>query len=256
MAILRSTVEQCLFDGYIATSGARLREEDATKTDEMVGLLNEIALVVSRMSKKNKVVLVDAAAGKGYVGILTAKLILEPLRREAKIVFIERNERLLNETRVASQRLNIQCDLDFISSDVNNIHIWPLTPSIVVALHACGSATDVIIGSAIEVKARAMMIVPCCVGATTKGTALANDVASALAFPSCAPIQRKLIHAVVDAERVLNCESAGYQTQALEFVPAHVTPWNTLLRCQRVLEPVRQARAQKSLAALRQFKVS
>jgi hypothetical protein len=44
-------------------------------------MLAEIERAVRRFARRSRLVLIDAAAGKSYVGLLAAKLLLEPMGR-------------------------------------------------------------------------------------------------------------------------------------------------------------------------------
>jgi short-subunit dehydrogenase involved in D-alanine esterification of teichoic acids len=55
---------------------------------------------------------------------------------------------------------------------------------------------------------------------------------------------------MVDAERTLRLEAAGYETEVVELVPPTVTPHNLVWRARRVGEPGRMARAAEALARL------
>src|SRR5512137_2801096 len=82
-------VEQWLDRLYIATEGAGLRREDRRKALEVAAMLEEIERAVNRFSRQSTLVLVDAAAGKSYVGLLAAKLVLEAGKRRASVITIE-----------------------------------------------------------------------------------------------------------------------------------------------------------------------
>jgi hypothetical protein len=71
-----------------------------------------------------------------------------------------------------------------------------------------------VLEAAVAKQAQHLLVVPCCVGKGTRGSALAKSVAHALKLPSSAPIQRRLVHAVVDGERLLRLEGQGYHARA------------------------------------------
>jgi hypothetical protein len=119
-----------------------------------------------------------------------------------------------------------------------------------MALHACGSAADVIIDRAIACKARTLLLVPCCTSDAVTASNLAYARAEALRIPRHAPVRRRFIQAIVDAERTWRLEAAGYETEVVEFVAPTVTPHNLLWRARLVREPQRMAAARNSLANL------
>ncbi len=243
-------VEQWLNVAYIAAEGAGLREADRRKAREVAALLDEVARAVDRRARHAPLVLVDAAAGKSYVGLLAAKLVLEPSAVPASVVTIERDARRVERSRLAAARLATPVSVECREADVGDESAWPDCPSIVTALHACGAAADAVIERAIESRARALLLVPCCTSRAVAAAARAEERAAALGIPRHAPVRRRFIQAMVDAERTWRLEAAGYETEVVEFVAATVTPHNLLWRSRRVGEPVRMAAAARALAHL------
>jgi hypothetical protein len=238
-------VERWLDLLYIAADGAGLRKEDYRKAEEVSAMLDEIERAVGRFSRRSPLVLVDAAAGKSYVGLLAAKLVLEPAQVPATVVTIERDAARVALGRRAVERLQTSIPIDCRAADVTDTAAWPATPSIVVALHACGAAADAIIGQAVAVRARELLLVPCCTSRAVDAALRAEATAVSLGIPRHAPVRRRFIQAMVDAERTWRLEAEGYETEVVEFVGATVTPHNLLWRSRRVCEPTRMAGARR-----------
>lgn len=231
---------------FVAAPGARLRHEDQRKAIEVAAMLVEIQRALRRFSSRSPLVLVDAAAGKSYVGLLSAKLLLEPMGRAARVVTIERDVRRASLSRQAAERLQTSIPIECRAADVASAAAWPDRPSIVAALHACGPAADAVIEAAIEKRARMLLLVPCCTGKSVAAALRAEAAASRLGIPRHAPVRRRFIQALVDAERTWRLEAAGYQTEVVEFVGATLTPHNLLWRSHFVAEPERMSAARRA----------
>ena len=239
-----SEVEGLLDRLYIAAEGAGLRDEDHKKAAEVAALVVEIA----RVAAGKAVTLVDAAAGKAYVGLIAAKLALGPGTR---VIAIERDERRRRAACAAFAALEAPgVAFEARAGDVADPALWPEAPELVVALHACGAAADAVLERAVAARARRLWLVPCCYGASLPGDALARGAAALLGLPRHAPIRRRFAQAVIDAERALRLEAAGYETEVVELVPPTVTPHNLVFRARRVGEPVRAAKAHDQLDRL------
>jgi hypothetical protein len=243
MTVSVSDVERWLESLYVAADGATLRAEDRRKARQAASILDEIARAAARITARKPLVLVDAAAGKSYVGLLAAKLVLEPSGRSARVVTLERDGQRVQASLRALARLNTTVDVTCVHADVADAGAWPPQPSIVVALHACGPAADTVIERAIGAEAGTLLLVPCCTGAAVPAVRRAEEEALRLGIPSHAPVRRRFIQAIVDAERTRRLESAGYETEVVEFVGATVSPHNLLWRSRLVKEPVRMASA-------------
>ena len=227
---------------YVAAEGASLRAEDRRKASLVHALLAEIARAASRISKASELVVVDAAAGKAYVGLLAAQLVMG--ERGGRVIAIEREPARVASCQAAAARLEgaraaVECRCGLVAER----DLWPGEPSIVVALHACGSASDDVIEAAVATRARALLLVPCCTGASVASEPRALRAAEDLGFPRHAAVRRTFVESWVAAERTLRLEAAGYETEVVPLVAPTVTPYNLLFRARRVGEPGRMKQA-------------
>jgi hypothetical protein len=245
-----ANVEEALFRLYIGARGTSLRKEDRKKAVEVFAFLGEIERLVCKSRKP--LTLVDAAAGKAYLGLLAADLLLRPRRRQARVVLIERDGQQAAACRRAIAELGSPgIDYSVQQADVGDSTIWPSEPDLVVALHACGAASDATIDRAIASRARHLLLVPCCTSDKVPAAVLAARRADGLGLPRHAEVRRRFIQAIVDGERTLRLEAAGYQTTVVPLVPPTVSAHHLLWRARRVGEPERMRRAAADLERLR-----
>jgi hypothetical protein len=249
-----SAVQETLHRLYIAARDASLRKEDRKKAVEMVGLLTEIERAVALSKADRPFHVVDAAAGKAYVGLLAAEFFLASRPSRSQVTLIERERGRADACRRAVALVHAsRVDFTVTESDVADASAWPDDPDLVVALHACGPAADAIAERAVACRTRHLLLVPCCTSSAVAATDLATRQAEALGLPRHAEVRRRFVQAIVDAERTLRLESAGYETVVVPFVPPTHTPHNLLWRARRVGEPVRMAEAARRLQRLRTF---
>jgi hypothetical protein len=246
-----AAIEEAIHRLYIAAPGTALRKEDHKKAAEIAALLSEIARVLPA-AKASPVCVVDAAAGKAYVGLLAAEFIFSPRGQASHVTLIERDRERSAACREAIAKVRGgEVSFALMQAEVGDFAAWPEEPDLVVALHACGSASDDVIDSAVACRARHLLLVPCCTSQSVSAAALANTRAEALGLPRHAEIRRRFIQAIVDAERTLRLEAAGYETTVVSFVAPTVTPHHLLWRARRVVEPGRMAEAAERLRRLR-----
>ena len=138
----------------------------------------------------------------------------------------------------------------FVCDDVRNtprgVH-----PHMVISLHACDLATDVVINRAMELGAEVILSTPCC-------HRYLNDRISceALGFVTRHPhLRNKLCEAITDSLRIARLEAGGYTTSALELTDPDDTPKNTLIRAikDRGLSEVALERRRESYEAYLNF---
>lgn len=229
---------------YIGVPGAGLRDEDRKKAFELAGLAKELESAFAQLPNRHELLIIDAAAGKGYAGLLAATLAARS-GRAAHIVFIERDARRSAATHTAALRLApTGVRASFHTGNVDDAALWPDRPSLVVALHACGRAADTILERAIQVHAARLVVVPCCT------PAVEHPATEALGIPRHASVRRAFLEALVASERTLRLEAAGYRTEVVPFVPPTVTPYNLAWRGRRVGEPGRMRGAAERLTRL------
>jgi hypothetical protein len=235
-----AVVERTLRELFIAVEGAGLRREERKKAVEATALLGEL----SRLGRDR--LLVDAAAGKAYVGFLAAELL-----GFERVAVIERDAARIRACREGAARLRARAAVELREGDVGDPTAWPEDPGAVVALHACGAASDRVIDAATGAGARWIFLVPCCYGAGVPFVAAAESQAERLGIPRQAEVRRRFVQSLIDAERALRLEAAGYETTVVPFVPPTITPHNLLFRARRAGEPGRMRAAAERLARLR-----
>jgi len=226
-------VEHWLHEIYVATDEASLRQEDRRKAVQVAAMLDEIGLAARRLSRHNELTLLDAAAGKSYVGLLAAKLVFEPQERPARVITIEADPERVEKSRRGLERLETQVPVDLVAGDVADSRNWPDRPAIVAALHACGPASDSVIERSVEAEARVLLLVPCCTSRRVPAYEKAVAMAGRLGIPRQAPVRWRFLQAWVDTERTWRIEKAGYETEVVEFVAPTITPHNLLWRSRK-----------------------
>ena len=231
-------VERALRARYIPGEGG-LRDEDRKKAREIRALLGEIARI-----GRHRVV-VEAAAGHAYAGLLAAELVggIEEL------ILVERDAGRAMRAQAASA--GIPAKVTVHTGDAGDAALWPARPDVAIGLHACGAASDAILDAAVAARARWILLVPCCYARTVAFSATAELRAEALGIPEQAEVRRAFVTSLIDAERTLRLEAAGYEVTVAAFVPKSVSGHNLLWRCRWMGEGRRMKAAEARLARLR-----
>ncbi len=98
--------------------------------------------------------------------------------------------------------------------------------NLVISLHACDIATDIVLGKAVQTQADVILSTPCCHHDMNKK--FDCDTLSFVGEHSM--LRQKLCDAVTDALRLKLLEAKGYEVCALELIDPEDTPKNILLR--------------------------
>ncbi len=119
-------------------------------------------------------------------------------------------------------------ELSFVCGDINE-YVTDAPPSLVISLHACDIATDIVLQKAAEWKADVILSTPCCHHELNHGINC-----PALSFiTDYSMLRQKLCDAATDALRLKRLEAQGYSTAALELIDPEETPKNIMLRAVR-----------------------
>lgn len=123
-------------------------------------------------------------------------------------------------------------DAEFVVGSIADVQL-PSPPDVVLALHACDTATDDALARAIRWEAPLVLAAPCC----------HNDVAAQLRrHPTPTPyglltkhgiLRERLADTLTDGVRSSLLHLQGYRVDVVEFIGSEHTPRNTLLRAVR-----------------------
>jgi SAM-dependent methyltransferase len=158
-----------------------------------------------------------------------------------------REDQRVRNTAVAAS-LGCADDVTFVAGTIEEATL-PFEPDLVLALHACDTATDQALARAVEWQAQWVLAAPCC----------HHDIAAQLkGHPAPAPFGELTRHAIMrerfadvltDSLRAALLRLNGYKVEVVEFIDSAHTPRNLLLRSRRTSTPPTAAQ-QAEYAAL------
>jgi hypothetical protein len=116
-------------------------------------------------------------------------------------------------------------DMEFICANINDYQMVD-EPHLVVSLHACDIATDIVLNKASENSARVILSTPCCHHMLNHSI----NCESLEFITKHSMLRQKLCDAATDAIRLLRLEIMGYDVSALELIDPEDTPKNIILK--------------------------
>jgi len=197
--------------------------------------------------------LVDAGAGNAYLAFVLYELFLrEPEARET-IWCVEPREDLRQRAEERARKLGFD-RMRFVQADLAQAPL-PDRVHLLMALHACDTATDDAIAVALRRNADHIAVVPCC-QAEVAAQLKEHPEAAAQPWPLlwAHPIHRREAGAhLTNVVRALVLESFGYQVTVTELTGWEHSLKNELILARRVHREHRGARARLAslLAATR-----
>jgi hypothetical protein len=165
----------------------------------------------------------DMGSGKGYLTFGLYHHLAKNLGLNVTVSGIEIREDLVVKCNAIASDSGYE-NLQFVRGSIAGFH--PERLDMLVALHACDTATDDAITAGIRAGARFIVVAPCCHKQVRKAMQPTETLKPALKHGIFAERQAELI---TDAIRALILEKYGYQTKAVEFISTEHTPKNVMI---------------------------
>jgi hypothetical protein len=149
------------------------------------------------------------------------------------MIGIDKNASVVASAQEMANALGIGQDVTFQACLINDADI-PTEPDLVISLHACDTATDDALITAVQKKANAILCVPCCqhelhhalVGGDAMRSVLRHGI-----------LRERLADLLTDTFRAQVLRICGYRARVMEFVSQEATGRNILIRAERGLRP-------------------
>jgi hypothetical protein len=126
--------------------------------------------------------------------------------------------------------------VDFIDSTITAATV-DVSPDLVVALHACDTATDDALARAVRWRAPVILAAPCCHHDIQRQLALADTPEPYRLVTRHAILRERFADVLTDALRAAVLRIVGYRVEVIEFVDSVHTPRNALIRAVRTDAP-------------------
>jgi len=179
--------------------------------------------------------IVDLGCGNAYLTFVTERYLSHVRELPVHLVGIDQREQSRTHNEQLADGLGVEAT--FVASSIGDAEPG-VRPDVVLALHACDTATDDALARAIEWEAPLILAAPCC----------HHDIAAQLRKePTPAPyavltrhgiLRERFADTLTDGLRASLLRLEGYRVDVMQFVGSEHTPRNTLLRGVRTGRPV------------------
>ncbi|MEO8524096.1 MAG: SAM-dependent methyltransferase [Caldimonas sp.] len=173
---------------------------------------------------------VDFGCGKGYLTFAVHEHLRRRFGVAPRVTGVELRADLVELCNRAAERSHCE-GLRFVQGDLRSFEAEPV--DVMIALHACDTATDHALDLGLRAGARILVASPCC----------HKELRPQMTGPrSLAPLLRHGIHLgqeaemVTDSLRALLLEASGYDAKVFEFVSLEHTSKNKMILATRRVE--------------------
>ena len=202
------------------------RAQAGDKYRQVHQFVENVAPLLQSLRAGDRVRIVDMGCGKGYLTFALHRY-LQERGLDVQTTGIERRATLTDDANGIVQDLQYT-GIEFRPGEISNAALEEV--DLLVALHACDTATDEAIFRGIQAGCRWIVVSPCC----------QHELRPQLQSPSgLEPLFRygiqldRMTEAVTDALRCLYLEAYGYATRLQEFVDPEHTARNLLMIATR-----------------------
>ncbi|HXQ79892.1 MAG TPA: SAM-dependent methyltransferase [Opitutaceae bacterium] len=191
---------------------------------ELLGhLLKEAPLPTDR-----RLCVFDMGCGKGYLTFATSELLGE----RADVCGVEAREDLVETCRRIANEQGLGDRLSFRQGSIAGTTVD--SADILIALHACDTATDDALAKGIAARAALLVVAPCCQKEIRAQIVPPPVLASALRHGI---FEERHAEFATDALRAQLLEWAGYRTRVIEFISTEHTAKNVMITAVRGRPP-------------------
>lgn len=171
--------------------------------------------------------IVDMGAGKGYLTFALYDYLNTVLRKPARVTGVEFRKELVDLCSTIAQKSGFD-GLHFAEGTIENYQPQDEL-NVLIALHACDTATDEAIYQGIRAEADLIVVAPCC-HKQIRREMEKNKARNELDFITKHGIfLERQAEMATDGLRALILEYHGYETKVFEFISDAHTPKNVLI---------------------------
>lgn len=216
---------QYLKDLGVVIEGGQLSYNMRSKYRQINRYIETIDAMIKTSDLKDKKTLMvaDMGSGKGYLTFALYDYLTHTLKKEAKVTGVEMREELVIMCNGIAQKCDFK-NLHFHEGDIQSYDAGKL--DMLIALHACDTATDDAIAKGVAADASVIITAPCCHRQIRKELNVIDDLKSITEHGILKERQAEL---VTDTMRGLMLEAHGYKTQIFEFITDEHTHKNVMI---------------------------
>ena len=216
--------ERFLIKLGISSADGRVHDKKQGKFRQINRFLEHIESIYPRLPDEGEIRIYDLCCGKSYLSFAVYHYLTEIKGRRVFLygADLKRDviiwcDRLARELGYSGMRFEV--------GDISKI-VPDEKPDMVISLHACDIATDIVLDTAVRLQADIILSTPCC-HRYLNGKVVADELKFITDYPH---IAGKMCEAITDALRLARLKAGGYNVMALELTDPENTPKNTLIK--------------------------
>ena len=233
----------------ITGDNGRIRDREQNKWRQINKFVEVLASLVdkSELRDRKELKIVDMGSGKGYLTFAAYDYFKNTLGIDVQMTGVDTKRDLVdlgNGVAAASDFNN----LNFVVGSIADYDVGEV--DILIALHACNTATDDAIYKGITAKAGLIVAAPCChqeIRPQIKPPEMLRNILKH------GVMLERTAETLTDGLRSLLLERSGYSTKLFEFVAIEHTPKNNMLVGTRIAKPGKTHEIEQQIWEIKEF---
>lgn len=219
----------------IMTQDGKIRASMQSKYTQINEFLRLLAETGEFQPSGQPLNIIDCGCGNAYLTFALYHYLNVTCGIDAHITGIDTKQRLLDQHAAKVQALGWD-KLTFEAKRIEE-YVPEITPDVVIALHACDTATDDAIAQGIRLGSRVIIAVPCCHHHLQAQLTKQETPAPFGEVMRYGLMHQRMGDLLTDSFRALLLRLAGYKVDVIEFVGTEHTPKNVMLRAVKTGKP-------------------
>ncbi len=207
----------------ISDDSGRVRDRMQAKFRQINKFLEYVDSVMDKLPEDN-INVYDLCCGKSYLSFAVYHYFKNYRKKNVNMVCIDLKSDVIEYCSNLADRMGFD-GMEFVCMDINEYEMVN-KPDLVISLHACDIATDIVLNKASSNGAKVILSTPCCHHELNGKI----NCASLSFITEHSMLRQKLCDAATDALRLLKLESEGYEVCAMELIDPEDTPKNIILK--------------------------
>jgi SAM-dependent methyltransferase len=181
--------------------------------------------------RESPVRVVDFGCGNAYLTFAIYHYLHVVLGQACEVVGVDRNGPLMQRANERAAQLG-WTGLTFREGDIETADL-DIVPHVVIALHACDTATDDVLSRAVGWQAGLVLVSPCCHHDVQRQLRAATSPSDYASMVRRGLLKERLGDVLTDSLRCDLLGLVGYQSDVIEFISLEHTAKNLMIRAHR-----------------------
>jgi len=207
----------------ISNADFELRREMSDKYRQINKYIELLAPNLNELTLQESFHVVDMGSGKGYLTFALYDYLANNLKMSPTMTGVEFREDLVTICNTIAEKSSFS-KLRFVKGTIADTTLEKI--DILIALHACDTATDDAIYRGIQSDASLIVCAPCCHKQIRKAMNVTNELSNVTKFGILKERQAEIL---TDTIRAMIMEAYGYKTNVFEFISLEHTPKNVMI---------------------------